>query len=82
MRAFSALFFLESLMEEIEKIEDETNSSSIDSPLPYFQQQKGNKMTQALPIIHRMQGKNLPCHYFDYIGGAGVGGQVLKHPPS
>jgi len=73
IRALSALYFLEILMEEITSIEGETKTSSIDSPLPYFQPD-GDKITRALPIVRGMQGRYLPCHYFDYIGGAGIGG--------
>jgi hypothetical protein len=79
VRALSALYFLERLMKEIELIEAETKldsidkASSIDSPLPYFQPGSIN-LTHALPIVRGMQGRYLPCHYFDYIGGSGVGG--------
>jgi hypothetical protein len=73
VRALSTLYFLDNLMKEVESIELKSKSSSIDSPLPYFQTDN-KKMTHALPIVRGMQGKYLPCHYFDYIGGAGVGG--------
>ena len=64
-------------MDEVAAIETkthtETATSSIDSPFLRFHGPR-NDMYAAGSRVRGMEGIFLPCHYFDYIGGTGVGG--------
>lgn len=65
-------------MDKIEFYElslDEKNqaTSSADSPLLRFRLDQTDRFQQRsrVPIV---EGRYLPCHYFDYIGGTSIGG--------
>jgi hypothetical protein len=78
VRALYQLYFLKQLMEKIALYERKTGgerneSSSADSPLFHFRLKKG-EMQPNKPRLSLRQDTYLPCHYFDYIGGTGIGG--------
>ena len=72
---YASLLLLKALMEEIATLEQGTATSSAD-PLPL---EPGNRRRQNAAIPEERGGlaaRFLPCHYFDYITGAGFGGYV------
>lgn len=69
LKALAELHVVRMLMCEVEEYEKQSSAScSWDSPL-------------MLPLrTENGKGLYLPCHYFDYVGGANVGGYVFTTP--
>ncbi|KAL8933439.1 MAG: hypothetical protein Q9211_005783 [Gyalolechia sp. 1 TL-2023] len=73
VRGYSSLLLLKRLMEQITKVEKETNpqaDSSAFSPLIDLTSRDSD------PTMKELQNTYRPCHYFDYIGGSSTGGLI------
>ncbi|KAL2043573.1 hypothetical protein N7G274_003880 [Stereocaulon virgatum] len=75
---FSSLFLLEALITEISIIERESLPAATSSASPLSLQP--GSLRQHASETPRIRGTSsasyLPCHYFDYVGGTGLGGLV------
>ena len=66
---------MQHLLREIQKLEEKYDvKSSADSPLLRYRSQKVEEMLPKPKLPGTEEGSFLPCHYFDFIGGTGVGG--------
>ena len=75
-RGYSALLILQSIMKEIEMLEKERDSGAISSAYSPLVDCLPDGALPASPNVARPAPEYLPCHYFDYIGGASTGGLV------
>lgn len=60
-------------IKEFEQNQADTKQSSADSPLLRYLNDRGDGFS-AKGRVRGLEGQYLPCHYFDFIGGSGVGG--------
>ena len=71
----SELFVMKHLVNEIQKLEERYDvRSSADSPLFRYRSQRMEEVLPEPKLPGTEKGSFLPCHYFDFIGGTGVGG--------
>lgn len=75
VEVITQILVLHELMVRIQDIEESLGSYNSAS-YPY--QREDKELFRDMPEVYRiLEGREfLPCHYFDYIGGAGAGGQV------
>lgn len=75
-RGYSSLLILQRLMKEIGKTERESDSGAISSAYSPLVDCLPDGALAALPNGTKPVLEYLPCHYFDYVGGASTGGLV------
>lgn len=75
-RGYSSLLILQSLMKEIGTLERETDSEAISSAYSPLVNCLRDETLAMSPNGTRPALEYLPCHYFDYVGGASTGGLV------
>ena len=76
IRGYSTLLILQELMNYIEKYERESDSGAISSAYSPLVDCLPEQNLAASPNERRPTLGYLPCHYFDYVGGASTGGLV------
>lgn len=74
VRGYSSLLILQRLMKEIGKLEMESDSGAISSAYSPLVDCLPDVSLAASPNETRPALEYLPCHYFDYVGGASTGG--------
>ena len=76
IRGYSSLLILQRLMKEIGILERESDSGAISSAYSPLVDCLPDGKFAASPNGTRPAPEYLPCHYFDYVGGASTGGLV------
>ncbi len=76
IRGYSSLLILRRLMQEIGILERESDSGAISSAYSPLVDCLPDGTLAASPNETTSASEYLPCHYFDYVGGASTGGLV------
>lgn len=76
IRGYSSLLILQGIMKEIEMLEKERDIGAISSAYSPLVDCLPDGALAASPNGTRPAPEYLPCHYFDYVGGASTGGLV------
>lgn len=75
-RGYSALLILQSIMKEVEILEKDCDSGAISSAYSPLVDCLSDGALATSSSGTRPAPEYLPCHYFDYVGGASTGGLV------
>ena len=76
IRGYTALLILRNIMEDIEMLERERDAEAISSAYSPLVDCLPDRALAASPKETSSAMQYLPCHYFDYVGGASTGGLV------
>lgn len=76
IRGYSSLLILQRLMEEIGKLEMESDLGAISSAYSPLVGCLPDEAHVTSPTERYPASEYLPCHYFDYVGGTSTGGLV------
>ncbi|CAD6580977.1 MAG: hypothetical protein ASARMPRED_000388 [Alectoria sarmentosa] len=76
IRGYTSLLILQRLMKEIGKLERESDSGAISSAYSPLVHCLPDETLAALSSGTKPVPEYLPCHYFDYVGGASTGGLI------
>ena len=76
IRGYTALLILQNIMKDIEMLERERDAGAISSAYSPLVDCLPSRALAASPKGTRSALQYLPCHYFDYVGGASTGGLV------
>ena len=76
IRGYTALLILQNIMKDIEILERERDAGAISSAYSPLVDCVPERALAASPKGTRSALQYLPCHYFDYVGGASTGGLV------